>query len=387
MKFSLKKYNPNHNKGLECLNCRQPLHGNENFCSYCGQKNSTSKLLFGNFIKTLFSGFLSYDSRLWQTFIPLITKPGQVSKEFIAGKRARFVNPFQLYFNVSIIFFLIFGISTTFNSDLFNNNPFQNTKTGLDSLSQQEKHQLDSIFKDVKGEIIKTTKKDSIIVKQKEITNLISDLSLVKPDSLIVEKKHDYYIKKDSAQKISLSKKIEDFQNYYSKSEIINSSKALDSLGYDKTYWNKLYYHLIVNCNKNIDKFKNEGLKPFIKTFTSNISISLFIFLPFFTLFLKLVYVRKKYTYIEHLVFVFHVQTVLFLLLSIFYLINLVLKTDAPLFVVFLLFMLYLYMALRNFYEQSRSKTIFKFLILNSFYLFLALIGFVIVSLLSFISS
>ena len=49
-----------------------------------------------------------------------------------------------------------------------------------------------------------------------------------------------------------------------------------------------------------------------------NLSISLFIFLPIFTLFLMLLYIRRKYTYMEHLVFVFNTQTVFFLLLLIF---------------------------------------------------------------------
>ena len=94
-------------KGLECLNCGQPFIGNENFCSYCGQKNTTKKLSFTYFISNIFSGFTSYDSRFWKTFIPLLTKPGKVSKDYVEGKRARFVNPFQLYLNVSIILLFI----------------------------------------------------------------------------------------------------------------------------------------------------------------------------------------------------------------------------------------------------------------------------------------
>ena len=107
MKLSLLKPKKKHHqiKGLECLNCKQPLDGHENFCSYCGQKNTIKQLSITNFISNLFSGFFSYDSRFWRTFIPLLTKPGKVSKEYIEGKRARFVNPFQLYLNISIIFF------------------------------------------------------------------------------------------------------------------------------------------------------------------------------------------------------------------------------------------------------------------------------------------
>ena len=52
MKFNLVKFKPKVSqvKGLDCLNCGQPQTGNENFCSYCGQKNSTKKLSFGVFV-------------------------------------------------------------------------------------------------------------------------------------------------------------------------------------------------------------------------------------------------------------------------------------------------------------------------------------------------
>lgn len=74
-----------------------PLLQRENFCLYCGQKNTTGKLSIGNYVNKLVSGFLSYDSQFWTTFIPLLIKPGKVAKEYILGKRVKYVNPFQLY--------------------------------------------------------------------------------------------------------------------------------------------------------------------------------------------------------------------------------------------------------------------------------------------------
>ena len=109
MKLRLPKISKSNNnfKHLECLNCGHPFNGDEKFCPFCGQKNTSKKLSFSVFINNLFSGFLSYDSRFWRTFIPLLIKPGKVSREYIEGKRARFVNPFRFYLSVSIIFFLI----------------------------------------------------------------------------------------------------------------------------------------------------------------------------------------------------------------------------------------------------------------------------------------
>ena len=381
MKFSLTKFTSNKHKGLECLNCGQPLLRNENFCSYCGQKNITNKLSLSRFFNSLFEGFLSYDSRFWNTFLLLLTKPGKVSKDYVEGKRVRFVNPFQLYLNVSIIFFLIVGISNKFSSDSNDDNAFINTKTTLDSISQKEKIKLDSLLSNVNE--INPVLIDSS--KTEIVTDINTALALLKSDTSKVEKEYNYYIKKDTSKNINVYNRIQDFHHFYNEFPTYSASIALDSLGYEKTFWNKMYYQQTINSNKNFEKYQSEGIKSFIKTLTSYISISLFIFLPFFTLFLCLIYIRKKYTYIENLVFVFHVQTVFFILLSIFYLLNLMLETDGFLVIFTLLFAFYLYKALRYFYHQNRLKTIIKFILLNGFYMFLASIGFLIIAVLSFI--
>lgn len=381
MKFSLTKFTSNKHKGLECLNCGQPLLRNENFCSYCGQKNITNKLSLSSFFNSLFEGFLSYDSRFWNTFLLLLTKPGKVSKDYVEGKRVRFVNPFQLYLNVSIIFFLIVGISNKFSSDSNDDNAFINTKTTLDSISQKEKIKLDSLLSNVNE--INPVLIDSS--KTEIVTDINTALALLKSDTSKVEKEYSYYIKKDTSKNINVYNRIQDFHHFYNEFPTYSASIALDSLGYEKTFWNKMYYQQTINSNKNFEKYQSEGIKSFIKTLTSYISISLFIFLPFFTLFLCLIYIRKKYTYIENLVFVFHVQTVFFILLSIFYLLNLMLETDGFLVIFTLLFAFYLYKALRYFYHQNRLKTIIKFILLNGFYMFLASIGFLIIAVLSFI--
>lgn len=131
----------------------------------------------------------------------------------------------------------------------------------------------------------------------------------------------------------------------------------------------------------------DEGVKNLINKFTSYISISLFVFLPIFTLFLKWLCFRKKFTYMEHLVFVFNTQTVFFLLFIIFYSLNLVVKMENVTWIFVLLFLIYLYKALRYFYGQGHFRTALKFMILNIFYSFLGLAGILIVFLLSFINA
>jgi hypothetical protein len=84
-----------------------------------------------------------------------------------------------------------------------------------------------------------------------------------------------------------------------------------------------------------------------------------------------MVYIRKKYTYTDNLIFSFHNQSLLFILLIISFLIDEIFNLSTA-WIALVVFLFYLYKAMRNFYGQGRFKTILKFLFLNTVYLILA---------------
>ena len=368
-------------KGLECLNCGRPLEGHDNFCPQCGQKNNIKKLSFNGFLNQMVSGFLSYDSRFWRTFIPLIIKPGKVSKDYIEGKRSRYVNPFRLYLNVSIIFFLFLGIQTRFSNEKPIN--IQQSQAKLDSLGIQNVVVLDSLVTRASENLQEEIGVDSSAVQELAKLGRIFPLSKTfKTDT--VQKPYQYHIKSGKSV-ISLGDKLEDFDHFSREHPQLGPDQAIDSLGYPKKFWNSFYYIQLVKSREKLQDIVDGNWKKYVKTLTSYISISLFIFLPLFTLFLHLLYLRKSYNYMEHLVFVFNTQTVFFLLLIFFYLFDLIAKTETGTGIFILIFLIYLYLALRNFYEQGRFKTFIKFLLLNGFYLSLAGVGMIIVAILTFL--
>ena len=93
---------------------RASFFGHEKFCPECGQKNKGKQISFKSFLAEVFNGFISWDAKFWTTIIPLLTNPGKVSKDFVSGKRQRYSNPFQFYLTVSILFFLIVGLTNTY---------------------------------------------------------------------------------------------------------------------------------------------------------------------------------------------------------------------------------------------------------------------------------
>lgn len=90
----------------ECLNCGTIVQGR--FCQNCGQENIEQKEPIGRVFLYLIEGFTFFNSKFFKTFIPLLVKPGYLTKEYNKGKRASFLNPTKTYFFLSFLYFLLF---------------------------------------------------------------------------------------------------------------------------------------------------------------------------------------------------------------------------------------------------------------------------------------
>lgn len=95
----------NYRKEKDCLNCGH--HVEEHYCTHCGQPNIELKEPFWAFIGHSIGHYFHFDSKFLHTLIPLMTKPGQLTLDYLAGKRARYIHPVSLYIFVSIVYFLI----------------------------------------------------------------------------------------------------------------------------------------------------------------------------------------------------------------------------------------------------------------------------------------
>ena len=86
-----------------CLNCGAPVPGG--YCPACGQSRNVHVLSMHEVVGDVTHSLLHLDSRAWNTLRTLVLKPGQLTKEFIAGKHQRYLPPFRLYLVISILFF------------------------------------------------------------------------------------------------------------------------------------------------------------------------------------------------------------------------------------------------------------------------------------------
>lgn len=228
---------------------------------------------------------------------------------------------------------------------------------------------------------------DSIIKKTTdEINSKLSDLNKingVKIDSItpqqIRNRNNSSFFNFDAGENSTIIK-MKDYQEAHPE---VPMDAALDSLKIKKDFWNRFLYTKAKKINAFSTNTREEN-KKFIQEIISYASVSIFIFLPFFTMFLRFIYIRRKFTYVEHLIFVFHTQTVFFILLTLFYLLGLATGSESIGWIFTVLFLIYLLIAMKKFYKQGYIKTFFKFCILNIGYIILASIGFAILSAVAF---
>ena len=81
---------------------RSPLSGR--YCSTCGQRADTAAHSVGHFLHELTEALTHADSRVWGTLLPLLRRPGFLTREYFAGRRARYLPPLRLYLFMSVLF-------------------------------------------------------------------------------------------------------------------------------------------------------------------------------------------------------------------------------------------------------------------------------------------
>lgn len=88
-----------------CLNCGTQLRGQ--YCGHCGQRSRSRLISLWELTTDAFGDLFELDSRLWQTVVPLLLRPGRLTRDYLQGRRARFMPPFRMYLVLSVLFFVV----------------------------------------------------------------------------------------------------------------------------------------------------------------------------------------------------------------------------------------------------------------------------------------
>ncbi|MEP3207730.1 MAG: DUF3667 domain-containing protein [Maribacter sp.] len=351
-------------RGVECTNCKHPLDVSDKYCPNCSQANSTKKLTLKDFFDEFFASLISYDSRLLKTLSALLTKPGKITRDYVEGKRVSYTNPFRFLLSLSIIYFLMVNFSTNF--------------ADLDKYGAGKE---DSIFDkvssiNISNEILKL---DSIEIKndEKKLLKVLDTLNVIadinKRDSIMMANPREHFgglLEKPFFERFGAKREF--FTVFLEKKNVYSFDEIPTDFGVEESRENKYAF----NAAKSFLRLKQQP-GSFLSDLISKLPFVIFFFLPVFAFFIWLAYIRKKYTFTEHLIFSFHNQSLLFILLIISFLVDSVFDIFTG-WLFFLIFAIYLFLAMRKFYQQGFFKTSVKYIFLNTIFFILAMFAMVI---------
>lgn len=321
-----------------CLNCGSEIYGR--YCHHCGQENVEPHESFWHLVRHFFEDVTHFDGKFFITIKDLLFKPGFLSKEYIKGKRVSYLHPIRMYVFTSFIFFFIFFLLKTKETD---KEDIAKEKVFSKADLEKEKTVLQNTIPLIKD----STKREKAEEKVQGIQDKIDDL-----DDTV-----------DIKPKTSHTKLTYETGNH---STIQQYDSAQNSLPKEKRdgFISRKITERGITLNQKYNNHNNKLLNDLWENFQHKIPQLLFISLPLFALILMLLFhKRKDLYYADHGIFSIHLYIAYFIFILVIVLLTLLPDStflDWLILGIFLLILFYSYKSLKNFYGESRSKTILK---------------------------
>ena len=257
-----------------CQNCSAPLTGP--FCSSCGQQDLDYHRGFHHLAHDLMENLFHFEGKFFVTVAWLLAKPGRITLEFVAGRRASQLNPLRFYIFVSVLFFL--GLSLLNHGHLVDIPRKQVDALQLD-LTQQVKQAKDlsgDFTAEEKAELVRRVAEAATTDGKFDRNAVIADIRAAR------EKARAQAAQAPTPNKLKTKARID-------RSSWLGQRLA-DKLGSGELTISNIW----------------DAIEHRIPTL-------LFLGVPLFALLLKLLYLRSVKFYVEHLIFSLHLHTWLFL--------------------------------------------------------------------------
>ena len=296
-------------------------------------------------VRDAFGDLFELDSRLWRTLIPLLLRPGRLTKDYLEGRRARYMPPFRMYLVLSLIFFVVVFFDPTDDlSLLFEPEPAPTPE----EIAEQEQAVSDKRKEAEAGvnEVLQELANEGIIsedtreaAEEAEGTNfrITSD----EPDGGL-----NFQIDEETGEcTVTGAESLPDWLQRRLTPERLK--KLCQEIG-------------------------DDGGKTLGDLLLDNIPVALIVLLPIMALVLKALYPLSRRYFVEHLLFFVHYHSFFFLILTLQFLfarlaslVHLpeVLKVLVLVAAAFYI-PVYLYKAMRQVYEQGHFFTFTKYVVL-----------------------
>jgi hypothetical protein len=313
-----------------CENCGAQLTGP--YCAKCGQPAIDYRRSFRHVIVDILDSFLNWDSKFFATIGLLIAKPWRLTNEFLAGKRIRYVHPLRLYLLASILFFFAANYSA------------KSIHLRPSNLSTKDRAQLEA---ELKNENIPPEARSKI---QRALNLSPSPSPAAQADEKASPKPEEPGASDQG-----------DF------GPLLQMGPEKPSTPFEK--WME---------TRAKEKIGEHGSKAqlFLSTVINNLPYMMLCCIPLFAFVLKILYIRRKIFYIDHLIYALHIHTFAYVGSMLIVLITLGLNRMAPpllagwiIGLLWLAFAIQILLSIRRVYRQGWFFSTFKFFIGGFIYL------------------
>jgi hypothetical protein len=354
-----------------CLNCGAALAGQ--YCGQCGQRATSRLISLWELVRDAFGDLFELDSRLWRTLIPLLVRPGRLTREYLEGRRARFMPPFRMYLVLSLVFFLV---------------AFFNPQSDFEILFEPEE-ELSEEVPPGNGEAARIKaaraegRREARAALEELVREGVIDESLLGPDGPIrlpAEPETDDTSAPEApalpAADGEARNEPDDLVLTFGDEDIIDcESGQFDISGFPQWLQRRLTPRRIQHL---CERLKAAGADGLVAELIDRIPAALILLLPLMALVLKLLYPLSNRYYVEHLLFFVHFHSFFFLLLTLQILWSRLVHTAGlheavavlPIVASSIYIPVYLFVSMRRVYGQGRFVTFLKFIILFLTYLF-----------------
>lgn len=90
-----------------CQNCNCTLQGE--YCGNCGQRDISLDRPILVLLRDLLKETFEVDGKAFRTIRTMLFRPGELTREFLAGRRRYYTSPLRLYLVISVVFFVFIG--------------------------------------------------------------------------------------------------------------------------------------------------------------------------------------------------------------------------------------------------------------------------------------
>lgn len=95
-----------------CLNCSAPFGASQpRFCPACGQETRLRPPTLFEFVQQFGGAYIATEGALWRTLKLLLLQPGELTRQYLAGRRKHYVLPLRLYLTISVLVLLALRLS------------------------------------------------------------------------------------------------------------------------------------------------------------------------------------------------------------------------------------------------------------------------------------